>query len=203
MPDIPAEEYSRLMRQAAGYGQLKTQYKQLRTQHDELQGKHTKLSGDFEGLTTENGKLKESATAAPTADERVAKLTEENRTLKHRTAFEKLARGKLRDEALDDAWSLSGYKPESDEVDEAAIGKLIDDQVARRPYLAPPAAEGSATATAPKPGAPTKTTPTTPITPAEGAGRGGAANQAALDARTAVDAKYAATGRSSAVPGRI
>ena len=202
MPEISADDYAKLVKRSAGYGQLKTQYGQLKTKHEALEVSHAKVTKDYGTLETEHTKLKEAPVAdATSADERVVKLTAENRAIRHRQVFDKLAKGKVKEEGLDDFWSLTGYKPEADDCDEAAMGTLIADQLAKRPLFA---FQSPTPETPPKPGAPVKTNPTTPVTAAEGSARGGGANQAGLDASTAVNAKYAATGRNaSTVPGRI
>lgn len=58
---------------------------------------------------------------------------------KHKGAFVKLAKElKVRDEAVDDLFTLSGYKPEGDEPNEAALKGLIQGVVQARPYLLAP-----------------------------------------------------------------
>lgn len=86
---------------------------------------------------------------------RVKELETEVRTLRHRGAFDRLAKARgAADEDLDDLFALSGYKAEGDAVDEKALGKLLDEQVAhpaRKKYFA--AAEGDAGDERPAPGA--------------------------------------------------
>jgi hypothetical protein len=54
------------------------------------------------------------------------------RTTEHRKAFDKLAKARgVAEDALDDLWQLSGYQAAKDEVDEAAIGTLLDEQKAK------------------------------------------------------------------------
>lgn len=104
----------------------------------------------------------------PLADgSRAEALAAELRTLKHRGKFDAIA-GELgaRPGAVEDLYTLSGYKPEADTVDEAAVRAAIEAQKTARPYLF-----GEASAAAGE-GTPTPTpTPTQPAGP--GANRGG------------------------------
>ncbi len=117
--------------------------------------------------TTLQTKETELTTAKQAADgnasaEQVRKLTAELRTIKHRNAFDKIAgEAKVKPgAALDDLWNGSGYKPEADQVDEAAIRQAIEAQKTARPYLfdladgstATPADGSTTTPPAPKPG---------------------------------------------------
>jgi hypothetical protein len=86
-------------------------------------------------------------------DKTAVQLQAELRELKHRQVFDKVATDlKARPEALDDLWKLSGYTPEADAVDEAALKTLIAEQARTRGYLfdgtATPPAEGKAPAPA-------------------------------------------------------
>ena len=99
-------------------------------------------------LTAENSSLKTRADSSLAA-RRVEELTTELRSLKHRSAFERIARERgVRPDGVEDLWQLSGYKAEADEIDEAAVGLLIDDQKTKRSYLfgeSQPAGSGSDT----------------------------------------------------------
>ena len=58
------------------------------------------------------------------------------RTDKHRAKFEAKAKeAGLRPEAIEDAWNLSGYKSDSDTIDEAKIDSTLAEQKTKRPYL--------------------------------------------------------------------
>jgi hypothetical protein len=203
VPEISDDQYAKFVRYQAGYGQLRIQYKNLRAQFAELQGSNVELTGTLEQLNGEFESLQSAAGQDANPDARVAALTGQLRELKHRTAFEKLAKGKVRDEAVDDLYQLSGYKPEADDPDEAALGQLLTDQLAKRPLFAAPAPTEPAAPAAPaRPGAPTKGVVTTPVAAAGDSGRG-AVTSAPADLKTKVDVAYAATGRRTDVPGRI
>ncbi|WP_165076018.1 hypothetical protein [Paludisphaera rhizosphaerae] len=77
-----------------------------------------------------------SLKTAPTKDAaRIVELEGQIRLRDHRDAFGRLAAGKIRPEALQDAFTLSGWTADADKIDEdkmgAAIGKLLE----TRPYL--------------------------------------------------------------------
>lgn len=79
---------------------------------------------------------------------KIAELEGRIRDRAHRDAFAKLAAGKVRPDALDDAFALSGWKVEADSPDEAKMGEAITSLLASRGYLkaeeAKPPAEESA-----------------------------------------------------------
>ena len=57
-----------------------------------------------------------------------AALKQQLRNNNHRDAFRRLAKAaKVRDEGIDDLFSLSGWKADKDEIDEIAMGKLLDE----------------------------------------------------------------------------
>ena len=74
------------------------------------------------------------------ASSRVKELEGQLRTLRHRGAFDRMAKARgASDEDLDDLFALSGYKADADEPDEKALGRLLDDQKvhpARKKYFA-------------------------------------------------------------------
>lgn len=82
-------------------------------------------------------------------DPTFTKLAEENENLRvqiregsHRTKFEQLAeKAGFNPKALADAWEMSGYKAESDEVDESAIEAALTDLASRKPWMLTNAAE--------------------------------------------------------------
>lgn len=89
-------------------------------------------------------------TDATAAAARVEELTAELRGLRHRAVFERVAAArKARPEAIEDLWQLSGYRPEADQADEAALGQLLDAQAKQRPYLFADAGQGGQTAAEP------------------------------------------------------
>lgn len=120
-----------------------------------LGGAISRLKGDRANLKTQldaaNARIAELE-KRPSADDVAAKLAEAQDKLRetnHKAAWkEAAAKAKLRPEAVDDAWGLSGYKAESDDVDpkaiEAALGKLKES----KGYLF---AEGEAKAEEPPP----------------------------------------------------
>lgn len=64
------------------------------------------------------------------------RLQNEIRTRDHRAAFDRIAaESRVRPDAIEDIYRLSGYTPDTDVPDPEAIKSLIQDQVARKPYL--------------------------------------------------------------------
>lgn len=62
---------------------------------------------------------------------RIQELQTELRTLRHRRAFDKLAKERgASDDVLDDLFDIIKYKPDGDEPDEKALAKLLDDAAA-------------------------------------------------------------------------
>jgi len=100
-------------------------------------------------------------------------IAKDFRTARHREAFMKAAKAAgLRDDAMDDAWSLSGYEAEEDEPDAEKLSSVIEGLIKPRPYWLGNAKADPDGSTAPAPdGAPTKPV----VTPRRGPGleRGG------------------------------
>jgi hypothetical protein len=119
---------ARLASKARG---LSEQLKTTASERDTWKTRATEL----ETKVTELGQRADDSAAA----KRVEELTAELRGLKHRAVFDRVA-GKLkaRPEAIDDLWTLSGYKPEADQVDEATLEKLIGDVKTRKGFLFAP-----------------------------------------------------------------
>lgn len=93
------------------------------------------LEKTVQSLTGERDTLKVKADTS-LASKRVEELTAQMRDMKHQEAFTRVAASKgVRPDGIPDLWQLSGYKAEADEIDEAALSVLIDDQKAKRPYL--------------------------------------------------------------------
>lgn len=104
---------------------------------------------------------------------RIAELEGRIRTRTHKDTFARLASGKLKTEALEDAYALSGWQADADEVDEAKLTEAIDTLLASREYLRAEQAQ-------PEPAASGESAPavrsyslsgTKPV-PVKGAGRG-------------------------------
>lgn len=94
------------------------------------------LEASLATLTKERDDALKALTETPTADkDRIAELEGTLRTRSHRDAFNRLASGKIKSEALDDAFALSGWKAESDDVDEENMGAVIGSLVESKPYL--------------------------------------------------------------------
>ncbi len=100
------------------------------------------------GLKAQLDELTKKLDAAAKGDQtgRVKDLEGQLRTLRHRSAFNSAARTRgVADEDLDDLFALSGYKADSDEPDERAIGRLLDDakgHPSRKRYFAAKSPKG-------------------------------------------------------------
>jgi len=114
---------------------LGTQRTTFREAAKKLNKQRNELKAEVERLTRENDDLKQRTDSSVVA-RRVQELEGEIRRRDHRAVFDKLAKARgIRDDAMEDAWQLSGYRAEGDEVDEAAMGALIDGQKEKRKYL--------------------------------------------------------------------
>lgn len=157
---------------------LASQRSRFRDQASTAVKERDTFKAERDRLMTENAELKKTADTS-VAVKRVAELEGKLRDLDHRKVFDRTAKAKgATDAALDDLWTLSGYKAEAPEADEAALGTLIDAQKTARPYLF-----GGTTET-PKNGAP-------PAKPGPGSGQGaGPAAVGTLNTDQQSDVKY-------------
>lgn len=100
--------------------------------------KYRETKAENDGLKTRvadlEGKL--SVATGEGAAQRIAELEAQIRTRTHKDAFGRLAAGKIKPDAMDDAFALlSGWKVESDDVDENSMGEAITSLVDAKPYL--------------------------------------------------------------------
>jgi hypothetical protein len=135
--------------------------------------KYRKLARQYKDRVAE---LEGQLAAAPAPDEaaaaRIAELEDKIRHRDHTDAFRRLAAEKIRPDALDDAYTLSGWQADADEVDEAAMTTTIESLIAQRSYLAVPAAEApQVEGHQPSPQATRSISQLRPV-PAKGSGRG-------------------------------
>lgn len=125
---------------------LNEEAKTRRLKNKKLQEQNDQLTEMASSLAEERDRLAAMSEAAP--NELQAKIDElqgQIRQRDHRTAFDRLAKeSKVREDALEDFWSLSGYKPEADEIDEKSIKAVIDKTLQGRDWLkAAPEPDGS------------------------------------------------------------
>ncbi len=93
------------------------------------------------------------------AAQKVTELEGKLKEVEFRKTFDRVAKAKgIREDALDAAYQLGGYKPSGDEIDEDALGLAIDEQKGRQTFLA-----GKVE---------TATTETKVVKPATGSGQG-------------------------------
>lgn len=100
---------------------LTAQLQSLTSERDEYRDTLTEISEERDTLQTR--------VAAPDAQAaRIAELEAAIRDRQHYDKFAELAKGaKAKEAALKHLWQVSGYKPEADEPDEKALGKLVED----------------------------------------------------------------------------
>jgi hypothetical protein len=134
----------------------------LKDQNRTLAEKLAKLEGDATTAAAELERLRTASDPNGLAT-RVKDLEGQIRTRAHRDAFDRLAKeAGVKPGAIEDLFQLSGYKAESDDVDEAAIGQVLAAQKTQRGHLfADPAAP---------PGTPA---PPAPPKPGPAGGKGG------------------------------
>ncbi len=95
------------------------------------------LKAELDALRAENGNL--SAKLEKKPDDLRQELEEAKvklRTVLHKAVFEKIAKQSGANEtAIDDLYAVSGYKAESDEIDEVAIRNTVDAVLSSKPYF--------------------------------------------------------------------
>ena len=107
---------------------LKDQLKTMVTERDALASQLT-------NLTKERDQLASRADTSATAKE-LDKLKQQLRVYNHKALFEQIAsKAGIRNEALGDAWTLSGYTPDADEPEEAQLNELVNTLKEKRGYL--------------------------------------------------------------------
>jgi len=93
---------------------------------------------------------------------RAQELEKKHRARSYRDAFEKVRKGKVRDDLADDAFRLLELAQDADEPDEGAIGKALDGFLKDRKHYSPestkpreiPAGEGHSRGSHTRPGEP-------------------------------------------------
>ena len=130
------------------------------TENEQLKTDLAKLQGDVATLQKQVGTPSDQA-------KRVAGARAENRTLKHRGEFAKLAKASgMREDAIETVFERAKYTPEDDEADPEKLQAIVD--AAKTGQAWSFATETSATAAETKPAA-----PAAPVTkPIPGSGRG-------------------------------
>src|SRR4051812_41143777 len=121
---------------------LRAEVARLRAENGRLSGENAALSGDvreankeardrrpeLKALASERDRYRAEAADDPGGlRARVAALSGELREIRHRAAFDRLAgeAGVKDPSKREAAWSLSGYRPEADDVDDAGVAGVI------------------------------------------------------------------------------
>ena len=190
----------------------KNRAREVKAQLDALTKERDALSAGITKITRERDDALEAAkvaTQGQTPDDKdrtIAGLKRDIWTRDTRSKFDKAARGaNVRDDALDDLWSLLGIDPEKDTgIDDEALTGRLAEAVKARPYLLQPApemgggaavaAKGSITGTANTPAVPARP-------PGPGLGRGAPEGAPIPDTRAALLAKHGIDGTAN--PFRI
>jgi hypothetical protein len=121
--------------------QLRGEAKDRRIKGKRLREENEALKGQVANLTTERDGYKlKSESSAPELTSKVAELEGVIRMGKHRKAFdEAAAKAGARPDAMDDLWTLSGYKSDSPEPDPSVIAEAIERTQGSKSYLFKPA----------------------------------------------------------------
>lgn len=132
LAEAKAESIARRQRIAA----LKKEVEAIKAERDELAKARA-------AIEAERDQWKAKAEATPEEiktkfdeyESSLSKLKGEITTRDHRDAFKRVAATEsIRPEAIEDIWTLSGYKAEGD-INESAIKQVIGETVKARPYL--------------------------------------------------------------------
>lgn len=195
---ISQDAYDRAVRQAI---QRKQRIHELEAQLAKLTKDSETAAAALKTATAERDDFKAKLDADPDGlRAKVLQLEGQIRARTHRDAFQAAA-GKFKGPngetvvptAVDALWTLSGYKPEGDQADEAVLLKTIGDAVASHPFClqAPEGAKdkGPAPPTAPKPPGPGLSRGVPETTPPP------------RDAKALAEAAFTAIGRTN--PNRI
>ena len=161
---VSQSAYDRAVRQAI---HRKGRVHELEAELAKLRKDHETAAAALKATTTERDDFKSKLETDPDGlRSKVIALESKLRERTHRDAFNAAA-GKFKGAngetvvptAIEALWTLSGYKPEGDQADEAKLLKVIGEAVASHPFTlaAPDGAKGSTappTAPAPKPPGP-------------------------------------------------
>ena len=109
--------------------------KGLRTDNAALKKRAEEAEAKLATLTTENGQLRAQIQTPDQKDKTIAELRGTIRSGKAKSVFSRLAKeAGAPDEAIEDLYTLSGHKAESDEPDEEALKTLVTELKGKKPY---------------------------------------------------------------------
>lgn len=147
---IDSRDYERAIGEAI---QRKEQLRRAKAENEEMKARLAETAKErddaragLEAMKIEAKQWQDKYESSP--DEWRAKYEDVQKQLKERdlrSRFDKSARGKVRDDALDAAWKLAGLPVDGD-LDDDGLGKAIGDLVSSNGFLAPqpePAVTGS------------------------------------------------------------
>lgn len=109
----------------------------LRDERDGAASERDRLKVELEQSQRERDELSAKLTAEPGEHLReIERLKGELRTRDHRETFKRIAaEAQAAPGAIEDLWTLSGYRAEGDQPDEVRIRELVEGAKASRPYL--------------------------------------------------------------------
>lgn len=136
-----------------------------RTQNTDLKAQVEKLTGERDTIQAERDTLASRAEAKPQALQlKIDELTGKLRTTEHKFAVkDKAIESGVKPEAFEAFWKLLDFKPDSDEVDQAAVEEVVMAGKAAHSYLFKGEEVPGATNTSPPP---------PPLPPGHGSARG-------------------------------
>jgi hypothetical protein len=107
-----------------------------------LKGALATASTERDAARVERDKLKaeheqmQVKVEASSNNKRVQELERQIREIEFRKVFDRVARSKgIREDAVDAAYQLGGYRPPDGEVDESTLGQALEEQKAKQSFL--------------------------------------------------------------------
>ncbi len=126
-PDTNTPETSSMASETTALDILQRQVESLTTQLQKLGSERDDYRESLSKLSDERNALKSQVASPDALTARIAELESSIRDRQHYDKFVELAKGaKAKETALKHLWQVSGYKAEADEIDEKALGKLVD-----------------------------------------------------------------------------
>ena len=109
----------------------------IKQERDDALAQRDAIRAQFEEVSRERDLFRQKLEAEPNDFvQEIDRLKGELRLRDHRDLFKKVAAGaEARPEAIEDLWRLSGYVPQSDDVDENRIKELVEEAKSTKPYL--------------------------------------------------------------------
>lgn len=109
----------------------------LKSELAEVNGESARRKSKIQRLAEElNTKTDEIGKVRSERDQELEATKSKLREVNHRGVFDKLAKTHgANDQALNDLYAVSGYKPEADDVDEESLSALVQQTLESKPYF--------------------------------------------------------------------